>query len=88
VRDAGLPHERDAIAQRSSSVPWFQLSVADQRAMLGDFADRLLEEAWVSVVPGMDFGDHAPRTHLRLAYTTGMDSLQEAASRIKRWLGR
>ena len=51
-------------------------------------ADRLLEEAWVSVVPGMDFGNHAPRTHLRLAYTTGMDSLQEAASRIKRWLGR
>lgn len=52
-----------------------------------DFADRLLEEAWVSVVPGMDFGSHAPRTHLRLAYTTGMESLQEAASRIRRWLG-
>jgi aspartate/methionine/tyrosine aminotransferase len=53
-----------------------------------DFADRLLEEAWVSVVPGMDFGSHAPRAHLRFAYTTGMDALQEAASRIKRWLGR
>ena len=51
------------------------------------FADRLLEEAWVSVVPGMDFGSHAPRSHLRLAYTTGMESLQEASSRIRRWLG-
>jgi hypothetical protein len=38
---ATLPHQRDAIAQRSSSVPWFQLAAADQRTMLGQFGDRL-----------------------------------------------
>jgi aspartate/methionine/tyrosine aminotransferase len=51
------------------------------------FADRLLDEVWVSVVPGMDFGNHRPHSYVRLAYTTGMPQLREAMDRIGRWLG-
>ena len=52
------------------------------------FADRLLEEAWVSVVPGRDFGSHHPERYLRLTFTRPMEELAEAAQRIGRWLGR
>ncbi|AOB30068.1 aminotransferase [Bordetella sp. H567] len=46
------------------------------------FAARLLNEAGVAAVPGMDFGPaHASRT-LRFAYTTGMEQLEAAVSRI------
>src|SRR5574338_1115882 len=33
-------------------------------------ARRLIEEAGVAATPGIDFGDHLPRRHLRIAYTT------------------
>jgi aspartate/methionine/tyrosine aminotransferase len=50
------------------------------------FAHRLLHEAGVAAVPGMDFGPaHASRT-VRFAYTTGMDRLAEAATRMERFL--
>jgi aspartate/methionine/tyrosine aminotransferase len=46
------------------------------------FAMRLLHEAGVAAVPGMDFGPaHAKRT-IRFAYTTGMEQLEAAAGRI------
>jgi aspartate/methionine/tyrosine aminotransferase len=48
----------------------------------------LLEEAWVSVVPGQDFGSHHPERYLRLAFTRPMEELAEAVQRIGRWLGR
>lgn len=46
------------------------------------FATRLLHEAGVAAVPGLDFGPaHADHT-MRFAYTTGMDQLREAVTRI------
>ena len=50
------------------------------------FADELLEQAWVSVVPGTDFGDHEPRRYLRVSYATSMERLQEADARIRAFL--
>src|SRR5437764_670768 len=35
-------------------------------------ARRLLDEAGVAAVPGLDFGDHEPGAHLRCSYTTGL----------------
>lgn len=49
-------------------------------------ARRLIEEAGVATTPGLDFGDHHPRRHLRLAYTTGTPRLLEAVERIGRSL--
>ena len=63
---------------------------ADCSALSGDserFACDLLETAGVAVTPGLDFGTHAPKSHLRFAYTTGIDRLGEAVERIRRHLG-
>lgn len=50
------------------------------------FARRLLETAGVAVTPGLDFGDCAPKSHLRFAYTTDVERLAEAVERIRRFL--
>jgi aspartate/methionine/tyrosine aminotransferase len=63
---------------------------ADCSALSSDserFARELLESAGVAVTPGLDFGSHAPKTHLRFAYTTDVERLAEAVARIKRFLG-
>ncbi len=52
------------------------------------FAERILEEAHVSVVPGDDFGAFEPRRYLRLSYATAMSDLQEAVRRLSRMLGQ
>ncbi|MEO1765878.1 pyridoxal phosphate-dependent aminotransferase [Thiobacter aerophilum] len=49
-------------------------------------AQRLLEEAGVAVTPGVDFGSHQARHHLRFAYTTGMKRLEEGVARLARIL--
>lgn len=52
------------------------------------FARRLLEEAGVAVTPGRDFGRHDTGRHVRFAYTTDRDRLQEAVERIAVWSAR
>jgi aspartate/methionine/tyrosine aminotransferase len=47
-------------------------------------AGRMIEEAGVAATPGLDFGRHAPQSHVRFAYTTGIDRLREAVSRLAR----
>ena len=42
----------------------------------------MIEEAGVAATPGLDFGHHLPRKHLRIAYTTRSVRLLEAAERI------
>ena len=50
------------------------------------FANELLEQAGVAVTPGLDFGDHLPEHHIRFAYTTDLERLQEGVRRIKEFL--
>ncbi|THF63169.1 pyridoxal phosphate-dependent aminotransferase [Pseudothauera nasutitermitis] len=50
-------------------------------------ARRLIEEAGVATTPGLDFGDHLPRRHLRIAYTNRRERLLEACERIRTLLG-
>ena len=52
------------------------------------FAHTLLESGGVAVTPGLDFGSHAPRHHLRFAYTTGIERLEEAVDRIREFIAR
>jgi aspartate/methionine/tyrosine aminotransferase len=51
-------------------------------------AAELLETEAVAVTPGLDFGKHEPRRHIRFAYTTTLASLEEAVSRVARFLAR
>jgi aspartate/methionine/tyrosine aminotransferase len=48
-------------------------------------ARRLLDEAGVAAVPGLDFGDHEPEAHLRFSYTTSLDQIAEAVQRLTAW---
>jgi aminotransferase len=50
-----------------------------------DFATRLLQEARVAVVPGDAFGPGGAG-HVRCAYATGIDQIEEALRRIERFL--
>jgi aminotransferase len=49
------------------------------------FAEALLEETGVAVVPGTAFGDGG-EGHLRVSYATGMDQLTEALDRIEAFI--
>jgi aspartate/methionine/tyrosine aminotransferase len=51
------------------------------------FSARLLEEAGVAITPGIDFGNHRPERHVRFAYTTSQESLEEGVRRLKQYLG-
>ena len=50
------------------------------------FASRLLEEAGVAVTPGIDFGINQPESHVRFAYTTSLENLQEGVRRLQEYL--
>jgi len=51
------------------------------------FALTLLEEIGVAITPGLDFGHHQPEKHLRFAYTTSLERLQEGVRRLSAFLG-
>lgn len=97
-RRAEFRQRRDFLAPALESLG-FRLSArpqgafyiyADCSALTDDserFARDLLEAAGVAVTPGLDFGCHAPRRHLRFAYTTDIVRLDEAVSRIRSFLG-
>ncbi|HHW03043.1 MAG TPA: aminotransferase class I/II-fold pyridoxal phosphate-dependent enzyme [Thermoanaerobacterales bacterium] len=50
-----------------------------------EFAERLLWEAKVAVVPGSAFGENG-RGFVRMAYATSMENLEEAARRIRNFM--
>ncbi|AKQ54815.1 pyridoxal phosphate-dependent aminotransferase [Bordetella hinzii] len=50
------------------------------------FSQRLLHEAGVAAVPGVDFGPAHGLSTMRFSYATGLDRLQEAVARIERLL--
>lgn len=63
---------------------------ADCTPLAGDsfvLAERLLTEAGVAVTPGIDFGDHQASRHLRFAYTTPVERLEEGVARLRRFFG-
>ena len=62
---------------------------ADCSRFTGDsyaFALDLLERAGVAVTPGRDFGSNDPERHLRFAYTTSLEKLQEGVRRLAGYL--
>jgi aspartate/methionine/tyrosine aminotransferase len=47
-----------------------------------EFCLKLLEEHGIAITPGADFGTHLANEHIRFAYTTSMDKLQDAVKRM------
>ena len=61
----------------------------DVSAHTGDsahFSTELLHRAHVAAVPGIDFGFAHAKASMRFAYTTGLDKLEEAVDRMRRYL--
>ncbi len=50
------------------------------------FCRDLLEKVGVAITPGCDFGQHLAVSHVRFAYTTAMENLQEGIKRLKDYL--
>lgn len=50
------------------------------------FVENLLEQAGVALTPGMDFGEYHAETHVRVAYTTSLDRLEEGVKRLREFL--
>lgn len=51
-------------------------------------ASALLEEAGVACTPGLDFGQKSADRHLRFAYTTDVERLQEGLRRMEKFFRR
>ncbi len=90
-RDVLLPALRDVGFAIASEPKGAFYLYADSRRFAPDsqaLALRFLEEAGVAVTPGIDFGTHRPADHLRFAYTTSVERLEEGVARIARLLGQ
>ncbi|MFB9122125.1 pyridoxal phosphate-dependent aminotransferase [Paraburkholderia dipogonis] len=48
----------------------------------------MLHDAGVVLVPGMDFGTHAPKEYIRLSYATAYPKLEEAVDRLAKLFGK
>ena len=52
------------------------------------FALDILEQAGVALTPGRDFGDYQAGQHVRFAYTTSLDKLQQGVERLGQYLDK
>lgn len=62
---------------------------ADASAFTQDsltFCQQLLDDAHVAITPGVDFGEYRAHEHVRFAFTTDIQRLQEAVARLAKWL--
>jgi aspartate/methionine/tyrosine aminotransferase len=50
--------------------------------------EAMLHDAGIVLVPGLDFGTHAPQTYIRLSYATAYPKLEEAVERLGTLFGR
>ena len=47
----------------------------------------VLEKAGVAIAPGLDFGNHLSKQHVRFSYPKSIPVLQEGVARIRKYLG-
>jgi aspartate/methionine/tyrosine aminotransferase len=51
------------------------------------FAREILMATGVAVTPGIDFGEHEAKRHVRFSYANTLENLEEAVRRLKAYLG-
>lgn len=88
-RDALLPMLQQ-LGFRVSSPPQGAFYIyADSSALAEDsqtLTARLLQHAHVAITPGLDFGQHRAREHVRFAYTVTVPRLEQMAERLRKVL--
>ena len=62
--------------------------ISDLGTDSASFSQRLLLEAGIAAVPGLDFGPTHGHHTMRFSYATGLDRLEEAVARMGKLLGR
>lgn len=53
-----------------------------------DFCEELLEEFFVALTPGNDFGEHKADQYVRLSFATNTDDLKEGLQRIDQYINQ
>ncbi len=48
------------------------------------FCTQILDRTGVAFAPGIDFGEHRSRAHVRMAYAVGLDKLKDGVDRLRR----
>jgi aspartate/methionine/tyrosine aminotransferase len=43
----------------------------------------VLDRTGVAFAPGIDFGDHRAREHVRMAYAVGLEKLKDGVARLR-----
>lgn len=84
-RDFLLPALRDLglkIEVCPQGAFYLYADVSGQTDDAQQFCENLLEVHGVAATPGLDFGQFRSREHVRFAYTTSMDRLQEGVERL------
>ena len=61
---------------------YLYVDVSHLRMGSQEFCRRLLDEHYVAVTPGADFGEHYADQYVRFAYTTSLSDIDLALSRI------
>ncbi len=51
-----------------------------------EFAEQCLEQVGVAITPGIDFGNNSAEKYIRFAYTTSLNNLKEAVTRLERFI--
>jgi len=52
------------------------------------FCQQVLQQTGVAITLGMDFGDNQPDQHIRFAYTTSLERLEEAVERLDKLINQ
>ncbi|NWN83193.1 MAG: pyridoxal phosphate-dependent aminotransferase [Halomonas sp.] len=85
---AGLARLRLAPALPPQGAFYLWLDISRYSNDSQAFCQRLLEEENVAITPGSDFALEGGERHVRIAFTTGVERLEEAVSRLERFLAR
>lgn len=86
---AQLPSLGMRVLGRPEGAFYIYVDVSDITDDSFAFCQRLLEQEYVALTPGADFGhDHGPGRCLRIAYTTDEARLSEALVRLRRFIER
>lgn len=97
ARRAAFQQRRDywcsVLAQLGLPMPWSSDGAFYAYASIANFAEdsegfcqQLLEQQQVAVTPGTDFGLQGAESHVRFAFTTNLERLEQAAERLARAL--
>ena len=84
----GLSHLGFGIPAKPGGAFYVYADITQHADDSSEFALELLDSTGVATTPGLDFGNNLPERHVRFAYTTGTEKLEEALQRLGIFISR